>query len=112
MVTTPQSTSIQVTRRVATMFQKLNVPVIGVVENMSTVKCPKCDHNVKLFGEGVDKFAKEVNTSVLLRVPLIGGISECADKGVPIVIEKPGSDVSLGYNSLANYVVNYLNKPV
>lgn len=112
MVTTPQSTSIQVTRRGATMFQKLNVPVIGVVENMSTVKCPKCDHNVKLFGEGVDKFAKEVNTSVLLRVPLIGGISECADKGVPIVIEKPDSDVSLGYNSLANYVVNYLNKPV
>lgn len=60
LVTTPQNAALQVARRGAAMFQKMNVPLAGIVENMSGVTCPKCSHEVQLFGNGTEDLAKEL----------------------------------------------------
>lgn len=60
LVTTPQKAATEVARRGAKMFQKLNVPIAGIVENMTSVSCPKCNHQVPLFGEGAESFAAEI----------------------------------------------------
>lgn len=91
------------------MFKKLNVPIIGVVENMSTVRCPSCLNSVKLFGEGVESFAKEIDSTILAKIPLLQQISECCDNGVPLVVQNPNCEEALAYKELAKKVVGYLN---
>ena len=60
LVTTPQKAAVDVTRRGALMYQKLNVPLIGIVENMSSIICPKCSHEVSLFKDGSLNLAWEL----------------------------------------------------
>lgn len=60
MVTTPQKAAVQVTRRGGSMLQKLSVPIIGIVENMSFFQCPKCSHEVSLFGDNTKDLALEL----------------------------------------------------
>lgn len=70
LVTTPQNAALQVARRGAVMFQKMKIPIGGIVENMSSITCPRCSHEVQLFGEGTESLAKELgnNFSLLLKV--------------------------------------------
>lgn len=60
LVTTPQKAALDVTRRGANMFKSLNVPIIGIVENMSSVTCPKCNSEISLYGPGTKTMAKEL----------------------------------------------------
>ena len=60
IVTTPQKVALDVARRGAKMFEKLKIPIFGIVENMTSVTCPKCDHEVLLFGEGATNLAAEL----------------------------------------------------
>lgn len=60
LVTTPQKVALEVTRRGANMFKKLDIPVAGIVENMSTVTCPECMTEVSLFGNDTMALAKEL----------------------------------------------------
>lgn len=60
LVTTPQKAALNVTRRGAAMFKKLNVGIPGVVENMSNIVCPNCSHDMKLFGSGTDQLCDEL----------------------------------------------------
>ncbi|KAL1132025.1 hypothetical protein AAG570_011635 [Ranatra chinensis] len=60
MVSTPERLALQVVRRGATMLQKLSVPIIGIVQNMSVVECPRCSHQISIFGDGTKKIADEL----------------------------------------------------
>lgn len=60
IVTTPQKAALDVAHRGAMMFRKLNIPIIGLVENMTSISCPNCHENVPLFGRGGDMLAKEL----------------------------------------------------
>jgi len=82
VVTTPQPTAAEVSSRVAVMAQKMNVDVLGVVENMAWYECGNCKEKHYLFGSGGgDKMAQELNTVVLGRLPLLPAMREEADAG-------------------------------
>lgn len=109
-MTTPQQVSLQVARRGAKMFEKLDISIIGIVENMSYVKCPSCHSEVNLFGNGTDAFAQDLKTKILQKFPLLESVNESAEKGVPVVIANPESEESLAYKRLAESVLEYINK--
>lgn len=108
-MTTPQDAAIQVTERGGVMYQKLKVPIIGIVENMSSVKCPSCSEKIGLFGSGAEKLANRFSTSILGRLPLNLDISTAGDEGVPVVIAKPDSEESLIYKDIAIKLILFLN---
>ncbi|KAJ3664742.1 hypothetical protein Zmor_000288 [Zophobas morio] len=110
LITTPQPASLQVTKRGAVMYQKLAVPIIGLVENMSSVTCPSCLNSVKLFGDGTTNLAAEVNSSIIESFPLDQLISSSTDGGTPVVVKDPGNTQSKSYLSLAKKVVQFLEK--
>ena len=59
-MTTPQAAALDVARRGANMFQRLSVPVVGLVENMSTIVCPNCQQSLNLYGDGTKSLASEL----------------------------------------------------
>ncbi|TGZ45770.1 putative histone-binding protein Caf1 [Temnothorax longispinosus] len=110
LVTTPQKVALEVTRRGANMFKKLNIPVAGIVENMSSVTCPKCMTEVPLFGNATLSLAKELDVDILQKVPMHESIAESSDSGKPIVLAAPKSRQAETYRELAERVVTFLNK--
>jgi ATP-binding protein involved in chromosome partitioning len=93
VVTTPQTVSVADTRRAIRMYQKLNVPTLGIVENMSYFACPGCGRESDLFGRGGgERLATEMEVPFLGSVPLYEPIRVGGDKGVPIVIGEPDSE--------------------
>jgi ATP-binding protein involved in chromosome partitioning len=92
LVTTPQSVSVADTRRAVNMYRKLNIPVIGLIENMSYFVCPGCGRETDLFGKGGGEGLAEALTLPFLgRVPLYEPVRVAGDSGVPIVIAEPAS---------------------
>jgi ATP-binding protein involved in chromosome partitioning len=92
VVTTPQTVSVADTRRAVRMYQKLNVPTLGLVENMSYFACPGCGRESDLFGRGGgERLAGEMDVPFLGSIPLYEPIRVGGDKGVPIVIGEPDS---------------------
>ncbi|MCL4811090.1 MAG: P-loop NTPase [Vicinamibacteraceae bacterium] len=92
LVTTPQTVSVADTRRAARMYQKLNVPVLGIVENMSYFVCPGCGREADLFGRGGgEALATELGVPFLGAIPLQQPIRVASDAGVPIVVSAPDS---------------------
>jgi len=85
IVTTPQDLALSDVRRACEMFTKLNVPILGVVENMSTHHCPACGHEQAIFGEGGGKkLAAEYGLELLASIPLNKEIREMTDSGHPV----------------------------
>lgn len=99
IVTTPQDLALSDVRRACEMFNKLNVPILGVVENMSTYHCPHCGHEDKIFGEGgAAKLAQQYNLALLPAIPLQIRIRELTDSGHPTVAHEPdGHEAKLFY---------------
>lgn len=92
IVTTPQDVSTGDALRGAKMFQRVNVPVVGIVENMSYFICPHCDERSNLFGEGGGKrLAEELGVPLLGEIPLYQPVMSGGDTGSPIVIAEPES---------------------
>jgi ATP-binding protein involved in chromosome partitioning len=92
VVTTPQAVSLADTRRAVLMYRKLNIPVIGLVENMSHFVCPSCAHESDIFGKGGgEALAGELSVPFLGRIPLYEPVRSGGDSGVPIVIGEPDS---------------------
>lgn len=84
VVTTPQDIALLDARKACRMFNKVNIPVLGVVENMSIYECPNCQHQAPLFGHGGgEKLAKEYNVDLLGHLPLTLDIREKTDEGKP-----------------------------
>lgn len=93
VVTTPQEVALIDVRKAINMFDKLEVPVLGVVENMSYYRCPSCGHHDEIFGAGGgERLAQEFGVEVIGRVPIDPKIAFGGESGSPIVESVPDSD--------------------
>jgi len=97
LVTTPQASASHVAGRIAYMAQKVNIELIGIAENMSYFECPDCHKKYNIFGEGeTDRLARELNTEVLVKIPIDIKIREKSDIGLPVAfINEPESEYYL-----------------
>ena len=102
VVTTPQQVSISDSRRAVRMYQKLNIPPIGIVENMSYYQCTNCHHEADIFGHGGgEALAAELKVPFLGRLPIYQPIREGSDNGVPLVVAEPASSAARAFLTLA-----------
>jgi ATP-binding protein involved in chromosome partitioning len=102
VVTTPQKVSLADSLRAVKMYQKLNIPAIGIVENMSYYACPNCHHEADIFGHGGgERLATQLDVPFLGRLPIYQPIREGGDTGVPIVISEPGSVAARAFMTVA-----------
>ncbi|XP_055934632.1 iron-sulfur protein NUBPL-like [Argiope bruennichi] len=109
IVTTPQDIALLDAQKGAAMFQKVNVKVLGLVQNMNIFICPKCGEKSYIFGkEGAHKLASELQVEVLADVPLNILIRESSDSGQPIVAMQPDGELGKIYRRLAEKVVKNL----
>ncbi len=105
IVTTPQDIALLDARRGLKMFEKVNVPIIGIVENMTTHICSNCGHEEHIFGQGGgDKMSADYNTLLLGSLPLDISIREHLDSGNPSVSTDPNSKISKIYQAIAQKV--------
>ena len=105
IVTTPQDIALLDARKGLKMFEKVNIPILGIVENMSTHLCPNCGHESHIFGEGgAARMSKDYNVEVLGSIPLDIDIREQADSGRPTVVAAPQSRVAEIYRQIARRV--------
>lgn len=93
IVSTPQDIALMDAHKGAEMFRKVNVPVLGLVQNMSVFQCPQCKHKTHIFGaDGARKLAQTLDLDILGDVPLHLSIREASDMGQPVVFSQPESD--------------------
>ena len=105
MVTTPQEVSIVDVVKGIAMFEKVEIPILGIVENMSYYKCPACGHHDEIFSHGGGKrLAQETGATFLGEIPIDTRIRFGGDAGVPIVIASPDAAVSQSFMTLASTV--------
>ncbi len=110
IVTTPQEIALQDVRKAIVMFQKVNVPILGVVENMSMHTCTQCGHTETIFGEGGgEQLAQQYNVELLGSLPLDKRIREQADGGKPTVVAEPDHPISQIYRRIALRVAEKLS---
>jgi ATP-binding protein involved in chromosome partitioning len=102
IVTTPQDIALIDARKGLKMFEKVGIPILGVVENMSIHVCPNCGHESHIFGTGgADKMCRDYGTELLGQLPLDAGIREQADSGRPTVVADPDGRVAEIYRRIA-----------
>ncbi len=102
IVTTPQDIALLDARKGLKMFEKVNVPVLGIVENMSTHICSQCGHEEHIFGAGGGaRMAQQYNVDLLAELPLDIRIREQADGGKPTVAADPSGPLAQAYVSMA-----------
>jgi ATP-binding protein involved in chromosome partitioning len=110
-VTTPQEVSLDDSRRSLDMFQKLHIPIAGVIENMSGFICPSCETESDIFGMGTSEaVAKEFDAELMVRVPIEPAIRIGGDTGMPIVYHKPTSETAKRYMEAANKLISFIDK--
>lgn len=109
IVTTPQEVAVSAAEKGLNMFKKVNVPVLGVVENMSYHVCSNCQHEDNLFGEqGGQKMAAKAEVPLLGALPFDRIIGQDLDNGTPTVIKAPDSPIAQLYQKLAVQVAAQL----
>jgi ATP-binding protein involved in chromosome partitioning len=102
IVTTPQDIALIDARKGLKMFEKVGIPILGVVENMSFHVCPSCGHESHIFGSGgAARMSKECNTELLGQLPLDESIRSQADSGKPTVVSDPDGKLSEIYRRIA-----------
>ena len=104
IVTTPNAVSLEDAIKAVTMFEKLDVPVFGLIENMSYFICGHCDERTDIFGHGgVQEAADELGVDYLGEIPLLTEVRSAADAGVPIVESDPESAVAAAGKSTGSW---------
>lgn len=102
IVTTPQNIATLDARKGLAMFQKVQIPVFGVIENMATHICTNCGHEDAIFGSGgAEKIVEDFDSRLLGRLPLDARIREQTDSGKPTVIAEPDSAIAAAYRQAA-----------
>src|SRR5918911_5606540 len=102
IVTTPQDIALIDARKGFKMFEKVGIPILGVVENMSYHRCPSCGHESHIFGTGgAERMAREYGSEVLGALPLDEAIRQQADSGRPTVVAEPDSPAAEIYRRIA-----------
>ena len=103
IVTTPQDVAMNVAVKALGMFSKLNVPIVGVIENMSYFQCPHCSERINIFGEGGGrKISEKFDIPFLGEIPLFPQIMEGSDKGKPVIISDPNSIQAIALRKMAS----------
>jgi ATP-binding protein involved in chromosome partitioning len=111
MVTTPQDVALLDVRKAVGMFQRLNVPILGIVENMSTFACPHCSQHTSIFGDqGGQRLADEYGVPLLARLPLDPETRVGGDEGTPITVRRPDSAPARAFRDLAAAVTMRLDE--
>jgi ATP-binding protein involved in chromosome partitioning len=101
-VTTPQDIALIDARKGLKMFEKVGVPILGIVENMSFHVCPKCGHESHIFGSGgAAKMCQDYSTELLGQLPLDESIQQQADSGKPTVVSEPDGKIAEIYRRIA-----------
>jgi ATP-binding protein involved in chromosome partitioning len=112
IVSTPQDVALIDVRRGVRMFQKVNVPILGIIENMSVFCCPNCGHRAEIFGHGgARREAERLGVPFLGEIPLLPAIRELADAGTPIVLARPDSPEAKAYRDIARQLRAALSTP-
>lgn len=107
IVSTPQEVAVLDARRAIQLVEKMGVPILGIVENMSEFICPKCGESYKIFGEGAAKKAsEEYGIEHLGTLPLDPRVITLSDNGTPFVIEEPDSKVANAFSELVDKLAN------
>ncbi len=110
VVTTPQSVSLADTRRAIHMYRKLNIPALGLIENMSHFVCPGCGHESDIFGKGGgEQLAADLSVPFLGRIPLYEPVRTSGDRGVPVVVSDPDSPPSVALVAAAERVAQQVS---
>ena len=105
IVTTPQDIALLDARKAIKMFEKVNVPVLGIVENMAMHICSQCGHSEAIFGSGGGaKIAAQYQVDLLGQLPLDLSIRESADLGKPSVVDAPDSAIAASYKQIARRI--------
>ena len=102
IVTTPQEAALAIAAKALAMFKRLDVPIVGVVENMSYFVCPHCGERTEIFSSGGGrKIAAERGVDFLGEIPIVVGIREQSDAGSPVVTSRPESPEAAVFRDLA-----------
>jgi ATP-binding protein involved in chromosome partitioning len=113
IVSTPQDIALLDARKGLNMFKRVEVPILGVIENMSHYICPSCGHRDDIFSSGgAKKAAGELDADVLGEIPLDIRIRETSDEGTPIVIAEPDSAYSKAYLEIAQRLIEKVSTGV
>jgi ATP-binding protein involved in chromosome partitioning len=105
IVTTPQDIALLDAKKGLKMFEKVGVPILGLVENMAVYTCPNCGHSEHIFGaDGGRKMAAEYGVDYLGGLPLTMKIREQADSGTPTVVAEPDGEIAALYKAIARKV--------
>lgn len=111
IVTTPQDVALEVARRGIAMFEKVNIPILGIIENMSYYVCPHCGEHDDIFGHGGGRNeAQRMEVPFLGEIPLFTDIRVCGDHGEPIVLAAPESKPAKAFLQCADAVLKQLRK--
>lgn len=109
IVSTPQDIALIDAVKGINMFKRVNVKILGIIENMSYYICEKCGHRADIFGhEGAKITAQQMNETFLGEIPLHFDIRENSDNGTPIVFAQPDSPYSLAYEEIARKIIAQL----
>lgn len=109
-VTTPQEIALQDVRRGIAMFASQNIPVLGVIENMSFFCCPNCGHEAHIFSSGgADTITSDLRVPLLGKIPLAIEIREAGDTGKPFVLQSPDSPEGRIFTDAAQQLIQILN---
>jgi ATP-binding protein involved in chromosome partitioning len=112
IVTTPQEVASGDALRGAKMFQRVAVPVLGVVENMSYFICPNCKEKHRIFGRGGgERLAEELEVPLLAEIPFFAGVLSGGDRGEPIVVSEPDTPAAKALFELAGRLSGLLASP-
>ncbi|PIE03446.1 MAG: sodium:proton antiporter [Acidobacteria bacterium] len=113
VVSTPQELALSDTIRGTQAFQRLEVPILGVVENMSYFICNECQQKTEIFGDSaVHMLAEELKTRILARIPIEPGITTSGDEGKPFILAHPESESSKALEKAAQKILNQLEDKV
>jgi ATP-binding protein involved in chromosome partitioning len=110
IVTTPQDVSLKIARRGLRMFEKVHVPILGIVENMSTFTCPHCGKSTDIFRRGGgERMSRQLGVPFLGAIPLDADVVTGGDEGRPIVLDKPKSVTAQAYAAIAAALAEQLH---
>ena len=105
IVTTPQDIALQDARKGIEMFRKVDIPILGVIENMAVHTCSECGHQEHIFGEhGGERISRDYGVPLLASLPLALSIREQTDSGRPTVVAEPDSPVTALYTAAAEAI--------
>jgi len=113
IVTTPQAVSLKIARRGLRMFEKVQVPILGIVENMRSFSCPHCGETTDIFRHGGgEQMSAEIGVPFLGALPIDAEVVTCGDEGRPIVAAQPKSVSARVYSAIADALLAQLQTSV